>query len=43
MKVQLVRTRAVSLDLVLTSWVDLDKITDELEREATVGIIHNCT
>lgn len=21
---------------------DLDKITDELEREATVGIIHNC-
>jgi hypothetical protein len=22
--------------------LDLDKITDELEREATVGIIHNC-
>lgn len=22
--------------------VDLDSITDELEREATVGIIHNC-
>jgi len=21
---------------------DLDSITDELEREATVGIIHNC-
>jgi hypothetical protein len=21
---------------------DLDTITDELEREATVGIIHNC-
>lgn len=24
------------------STLDLDKITDELEREATVGIIHNC-
>jgi hypothetical protein len=23
-------------------WTDLDSITDELEREATVGIIHNC-
>lgn len=21
---------------------DLDTITDELEREATIGIIHNC-
>lgn len=27
----------------MTPRVDLDKITDELEREATVGIIHNCT
>jgi hypothetical protein len=23
-------------------WPDLDTITDDLEREATVGIIHNC-
>ena len=22
---------------------DLDKITDDLERQATVGIIHNCS
>ena len=29
-------------DLTPTSQTDLDKISDELEREATVGIIHNC-
>lgn len=27
---------------LLTMIQDLDEITDELEREATVGIIHNC-
>jgi Beige/BEACH domain len=30
----------IELRLKLSS--DLDKITDDLEREATVGIIHNC-
>lgn len=28
--------------LFLTYDTDLDKITDPLEREATIGIIHNC-
>lgn len=27
---------------IIRPWVDLDTITDDLEREATVGIIHNC-
>ena len=27
---------------MLSGILDLDSITDELEREATVGIIHNC-
>lgn len=27
---------------MFTVMLDLDSITDELEREATVGIIHNC-
>ena len=33
----------VMLLLILCVFLsDLDSITDELEREATVGIIHNC-
>lgn len=27
---------------LLKDGVDLDAITDDLEREATIGIIHNC-
>lgn len=32
-------TQNILLDTIL---LDLDTISDELEREATVGIIHNC-
>ena len=28
--------------MIIDTRKDLDSITDELEREATVGIIHNC-
>lgn len=27
---------------LMTMAIDLETITDELEREATIGIIHNC-
>jgi len=47
MKVQSVRSFPVGVNLssriVLFFYLpDLDAITDQLEREATVGIIHNC-
>jgi hypothetical protein len=29
-------------NMMIDTQKDLDSITDELEREATVGIIHNC-
>jgi hypothetical protein len=29
-------------NMMIDTRKDLDSITDELEREATVGIIHNC-
>jgi hypothetical protein len=44
----LMRARSVrfpillSIPFTISLATDLDTITDELEREASVGIIHNC-